>query len=351
MDNEITPVILSGGSGNRLWPLSVPERPKQLQSLVGDRSMIQSTATRTVGVDGVTRPVVVCNEAQVDEIRRQLAVVGTPPQLILVEPVGRNTAPAIAAVALALPPATVMAVFPADHVIRDGAAFRSALVTAIGAARQGLIVTFGIVPTRPDTGFGYIEATAPHQGVADVLRFVEKPDADTARSYLDSGRFLWNSGMFVFTAASIRAELERQVPDVLDAVASALEQAHPEGDVVGLAESFSVTRSISIDHAVMEGTDRAVVVPLDAGWSDVGSWQTLWEVASPEGDTVTVGDVHTIDVSGSYIRAESRPVAVIGLDDVVVVETADAVLVMNRHRAQEVRSAAEWFASLRQGDI
>ncbi|CAN5889983.1 hypothetical protein BH23ACT5_BH23ACT5_03210 [soil metagenome] len=350
MRHDLTPVILSGGSGNRLWPLSVPGRPKQLQALVGTDSMIQATATRTQGIDGLTPPLVVCNDAQVDEIRSQLGAVGAPPDRILVEPVGRNTAPAVAAAALSLSPETIMAVFPADHVITDTTAFHSALISATEAAQGGRIVTFGIVPSRPDTGFGYIEAADLRGGVADVVRFVEKPDADTARSYLDSGRFLWNSGMFVFAAGAIRAELERHVPQVLEAVAAAVDGARTDGDAVYLADGFADAEAISIDHAVMERTDRAVVVPLDAGWSDVGSWQALWEVSSPGGETVTVGNVYAVDVAGSYLRAESRRLAVIGLDDVVVVETPEAVLVMSRHRAQEVRSAAEWFVSQGVGD-
>jgi mannose-1-phosphate guanylyltransferase / mannose-6-phosphate isomerase len=234
-------------------------------------------------------------------------------------------------------------------VIDDVDAFRRALGLAVTAAVGGSIVTFGIVPTRPETGFGYIEKGAPAAAdgaMAEVAAFVEKPDAVTAGAYVDSGRYLWNSGMFVFTASAIRAELERHAPEVMAAVEPAVRQADRDDGLVRLAPVFETSPSISIDRAVMERTDRAMVVPLDAGWSDVGSWQALWELASVDGETVEHGDVFLRDVRRSYVRAGSRPVAVIGLDDVVVVETPEAVLVMDRRRAQDVREAAEWFAAL-----
>ena len=346
MTSEITPVILSGGSGTRLWPLSLPAAPKQLHALVGDDTLIQATATRSVGIAGVTAPVVVCNAAQAGVIGTQLGAAGAAPKAVVVEPAARNTAPAVAAAALLLDADTVMAVFPADHVIADSEAFRAALVSAVEAAGDDRIVTFGIVPTRPETGFGYIEYDGTGGGPTPVLRFVEKPDAATAAGYVASGRFLWNSGMFVFTAGSILEEMRRHVPAVVESVNEAVAAADGHGDEVTLSPAFEASPSISIDHAVMERTDRAVVVPLDAGWSDVGSWQALWEVAAPSGETVTHGPVLAVDVARSYLRAESKPLAVIGLEDVVVVETEDAVLVMDRGRAQDVRMAAEWFAGL-----
>ncbi|HEX2152349.1 MAG TPA: mannose-1-phosphate guanylyltransferase/mannose-6-phosphate isomerase [Acidimicrobiia bacterium] len=348
MGSVITPVILSGGSGTRLWPLSLPTRPKQLQRLLGPETMIQATVRRAQLHEGSTAPIVVCNETQVALVVEQLTAIGSAPELVIVEPQGRNTAPAIAAAAMVLDPEVVMAVLPADHVIGDADAFGAALATAVEAAEEGLIVTFGVVPTRPETGFGYIEAAASEGGVAQVRRFVEKPDAETAERYLASG-FLWNSGMFVFSAGSILEELRQWEPELVDVVSRAVAAASGENDepVIRLGVDFRAASSISIDHAVMERTSRAHVVALDAGWVDVGSWQSLWEVVATDGETVAVGPVMTRDVERSYIRAESRPVAVIGVDDVVVIETADAVLVVDRRHAQDVRTAADWFERLR----
>lgn len=342
--SPVVPVVLSGGSGTRLWPLSLPSRPKQLQALAGHQTMIQDTVMRSRHIAGVEAPIVVCSELQASEIIHQLTAIGSRPQAVIVEPIGRNTAPAVAAAALVLPPEDVMAVFPADHLITDEKAFTEAVANAVGAARSGSLVTFGVVPTRPDTGFGYLEIGELRDGVAGLERFVEKPDETTAVGYVEEG-YLWNSGMFVFTAGAILAELRRFVPDVVEAVTKAIAAGETDDeDVLRLGDDFIGATSISIDHAVMEKTRLGRVVPLDAGWSDVGSWQALWEAESPGGGTVAIGDVYTADVERSYVRAESRPVAVIGLEDVVVVETPDAVLVIDRRRAQEVRTVAEWFA-------
>jgi len=344
MGPVVTPVILSGGSGTRLWPLSLPTRPKQLHELVGDESMFQATVRRISGHDSASEPIVVCNELQVDAIRDQLAAVGSTPSAIVVEPVGRNTAPAVAAAAMLLDPTVVMAVLPADHLIEDVDSFRAALTVAVEAAGRGMIVTFGVVPTRPETGFGYIAVGPPDGDVFEVERFVEKPDGETAERYVASG-FLWNSGMFVFTAGAILEELRRFEPEIVNAVEAALDG--PQGrPVLRLGEEFSRAPAISLDYAVMERTDRARVLPLDARWSDVGSWHALWEVLAKDTDTVTVGKVYTSEVERSYIHATSRPVAVIGVEDVVVIETPDAVLVIDRNRAQEVRGAADWFQKL-----
>lgn len=341
MGRITTPVILSGGSGTRLWPLSSPARPKQFHSLVGGETLIQATVRRVAG-DGTTPPIVVCNQAHVTEVVEQLEAIDCPPSTVVVEPVGRNTAPAVAAAALVLDPDTVMMVLPADHLITGEGAFRAALSAAIEAAAGGSLVTFGVVPTRPDTGYGYIEK-APGGGPAyPVARFVEKPDAATAARYVESG-YLWNSGMFVFSAGVILDELRRHAPAIVEAVEAALPEVGDD-TVVQLGSAFGEAPSISIDHAVMERTDRAVVVPLDAGWTDVGSWNSVWEALAVEGDTVTSGEVLAVDVHGSYIRSESRPVAVIGLDNVVVIETPEGILVMDRERSQDVRLAAEWQA-------
>lgn len=309
--------------------------------------MIQDTGARSSHFPGVTGPIVVCNESQSRPVMDQLLAVGIRPQAVLVEPAGRNTAPAVAAAALHLDAETVMAVFPSDHLVMDNEAFDRALASAVDAARHGALVTFGVVPTRPDTGFGYIEAGESVDGVAAIRRFVEKPDLSTAESYISAG-YLWNSGMFVFTAGAILEEMRERAPAMVEAVAASVTSASRESEdsTLRLGPEFQKAASASLDESVMEKTARGAVVPLDAGWTDLGSWQALWEVESPQGETVVRGRVYTEDVERSYIRSESRPVAVLGLDDVIVVETADAVLVMDRRRAQAVRSAAEWFAGL-----
>ena len=308
--------------------------------------MIQATVRRSSGLKGVTAPIVVCNEIQADTISRQLSEIDTPPLSILVEPSARNTAPAVAVAALTLDPEAIMAVFPADHVIVDTAAFQIALEAAVDEAANGKIVTFGVVPTRPDTGFGYIEVGSKGDRARDLKRFVEKPDLATAEAYIADGGFLWNSGMFVFTAGALLAEMERYAPDVLRHARAGLGGATTGAGVVRLGPEFSGSPAISIDYAVMERTGAGAVVPLDAGWSDLGSWQALWETAGDGDGTVTVGQVLAVDSARSYLRSESRPVAVIGVDDVVVVETPEAILVMDRRRAQDVRLAADWFKSL-----
>jgi len=337
---KIVPVLLSGGVGSRLWPMSRTEVPKQLQSLVGAESMIQATAMRLRESGEVGAPVVVCGVRHLDRIVGQLAEVGIEPAHVVAEPVGRNTAPAVMAAALVLDPEAVMVVLPADHVIADVDGFRDAVRIAADAAGQGRLVTFGIVPTAPETGYGYIEA-GPGGEVRPVVRFVEKPDAETAARYVASGRFLWNSGMFVFRAGEVRAEIERFAPDVAASVAACMAKSERAGRFL-LSESFEKAPSISFDHAVMEHTDRAVVVPIDVGWSDVGSWSTLWEIGDQdENGNVVVGDVALSGVRQSYVRSGGRLVAVVGLDDVVVVDTGDAVLVTSRHQAQDVRSIVD----------
>jgi len=309
--------------------------------------MIQDTGARSSRFDGVTGPIVVCDASQDRTVIDQLLAVGIRTQAVLVEPAGRNTAPAVAAAALQLDTETVMAVFPSDHLVIDNEAFDRALEKAVDSAVHGALVTFGVVPTRPDTGFGYIEAGESVNGVAAVRRFVEKPDRATAEGYISAG-YLWNSGMFVFTAGAILEEMREWAPGMVEAVAGSVASASRENDgsTLRLGLEFQEAPSVSIDESVMEKTARGAVVSLDAGWSDLGSWNSLWEVESPQGETVVRGQVYTDNVERSYIRSESRPVAVIGLDDVIVVETSDAVLVMDRHSAQAVRPAAEWFAGL-----
>ncbi len=307
--------------------------------------MIQATVRRLDGLPAVSAPLVVASAAHIEEIRRQLVDVDHPPRLIIGEPEGRNTAAAVAVAALSVDPADTLIVLPADHVITDVAAFRAALDVAVDAARTGRLVTFGIIPTRPATGYGYIRASGTGT-VETVEEFVEKPDLDTARRYVASGAYRWNSGMFVFPVAALIDEMKRFCPDILDDVREVIEASPPEDGIVRLIDDFARVRSLSIDHAVMEHTDRATVVALHAGWTDVGSWDAIWEIGSKDPDgNVVVGDVVLKDVTGSYIRGETRNVAVIGMSDVVVVETEDAVLVAPRDRVEEVKALVDDLAS------
>jgi len=337
----VIPVLLSGGSGTRLWPLSRAHYPKQFLALDGGQTLFQRTLTRLQGIEGLLPPLVVGNNEHRFLVAEQLRQIGVQPQCILLEPQPRNTAPALAAAALAAPTEdALLLALPADHAIRDTGKFRAAVETARRAALDGKLVAFGVVPTAPETGFGYIRADELTSGNAvPVGAFVEKPDAERARDYVQSGHYLWNSGMFVFRADRLLAEMEKHAPAILDAVRRAWKGAHRDLDFIRLeASSFGESPSISIDYAVMENTSEAVVVPLDAGWSDIGSWSSLAGVSgSDAAGNTTTGDVVLEDVAGSYIRAESRLVAGLGLRNQIVVETADADLVADRDRAQEVQ--------------
>ena len=338
----LVPVLLSGGVGSRLWPISREAYPKQFLPLAGELSMLQETLARTEGLDAGA-PLVVCNDEHrflVAEQLRQLAVV---PGAIILEREGRNTAPAVALAALqalAADSDATLLVLPADHIIRDRDAFAAAVSAADPLAAAGHLVTFGVVPTSPETGYGYLlRGEALADGGARLERFVEKPDRATAAAYLASGDYLWNAGMFLFRADSYLEELERQVPAMAAACRAGM--AAVSGDLDFLRpdpEALAACPSDSIDYAVMEGTERGAVVPLDCGWSDVGAWSTLWDVSEHDGDgNVTKGDVIVEDTRGSYLRAESRLLAAAGVDDLVVVETADAVLVAGRDQVQDVK--------------
>jgi mannose-1-phosphate guanylyltransferase/mannose-6-phosphate isomerase len=334
----LTPVILSGGSGTRLWPLSRELYPKQLLPLVGEQTMLQETAQRLVGLEAAA-PIVVCNDSHRFLVAEQLRLLGVTPQAIILEPVGRNTAPAIALAALRARPDALLLVLPADHVIRDVPAFQAAVQAAIPAANAGKLVTFGIVPTGPETGYGYIKKAAGNAVASPIERFIEKPDRPRAESFLKEGGYFWNSGMFLFRADRYLAELTAHAPDIASAARAALASAKPDLDFVRVEKgAFEACRADSIDYAVMEKTRDAVVVPLDAGWSDVGSWSALHEALTPDAQgNVSRGDVLTEDSSGCYFYSESRLVSAVGLKDHVVVETKDAVLVAPKNRVQDVK--------------
>ncbi|HOU66456.1 MAG TPA: mannose-1-phosphate guanylyltransferase/mannose-6-phosphate isomerase [Thermomonas sp.] len=349
---KLQPVLLSGGSGTRLWPLSREAYPKQFLPLAGDDTMLQATWLRVAALadaaHALNRPIVVAGEDHRFLVAEQLRQIGAPVPAILLEPIGRNTAPAIAAAALQAMAAgddPLLLVLPSDHVVRDADAFRNAVRVAMPAAEAGALVTFGIVPNAPETGFGYIQAAAG-DGVRKVLRFVEKPDAATAQSYLGAGGYFWNSGMFLLRASRYLEELQRFRPEIVDAVRAAFEGAARDGDFIRLdKQAFSSCPSDSIDYAVMEKTDAAMVLPVDIGWNDVGSWSALWDVSEQDGDgNAHHGDVIAIDSRNSYAYAQ-RLVALVGVDDLVVVETDDAVLVARKDKVQQVKDVVATLKS------
>ena len=338
----IIPVILSGGAGSRLWPLSRQHFPKQLMPLLGGRTMLQETIRRLDGVEELAAPIIVSNEQHRFMVAEQLRAEAIEPADIILEPVGRNTAPAVAvaaARAAAEGDEPILLVLPADHVIRERAPLHEAIARGAALAADGKLVTFGIVPNAPETGYGYIRAEQPGSEPSAVLEFVEKPDAERAADYLASGDYFWNSGMFMFRASRYLEELEAHAPEMVTACRAALEGAAKDLDFTRLdAEAFEACPSDSIDYAVMEKTSDAVVVPLAAGWSDVGSWAALHEVSEKDpSDNVLVGDVVVEDTSNCYLYSSGRLVTAVGLSDCVVIETPDAVLVAPRDRVQDVK--------------
>ena len=349
MTTSFYPLVLSGGSGSRLWPMSRRLLPKQFLPLTSDRSLLQETVTRLHGVQGARPPIVVSNGEHRFLVAEQLRETGVKPDVQILEPVGRNTAPAVAVAAMHVQsrdPDACLFVLPSDQLIQDVPAFHAAIATALPLAAGGSLVTFGIPPRGPVTGYGYLERGEPilgSKGSHHVARFVEKPDLETARRYVASGRFFWNSGMFVFLAKRYLEELQRFRPDIAAAAKAAWQASKSDLDFMRLdSAAFEACPSDSVDYAVMERTSASVMVQADMGWSDVGSWEALWETGNKDGSgNVTHGDVDLRDVKGCYVRAESRLVSVLGTTDLVVVETDDAVLVASKSRSQEVKEVVE----------
>lgn len=340
----ITPVVLCGGVGSRLWPLSRESFPKQLLSLQGDQSLLVSTLVRLNALANRAPPIMVCNHAQRFLIAQQLLEAGIDNATLILEPEGRNTAPAAivaALVATELESDSQLLILPADHVITDSDSFCNAVEQGTALAMARSLVTFGVVPANPETGYGYIQRgeLIADTGGFTIKQFVEKPDLETAESYLSSGDYLWNSGMFLFSAKQLLAEMQHHEPAMVDACKQALAGAVRDNHFISLDEpSFTSCRGDSIDYALMEKTAHGAVIPLDAGWSDVGSWAALWEVGEQDAnDNITVGDVLLEQVNGSYFHSNTRLVAGVGVTDLVVVETEDAVLVADKARSQDVK--------------
>ena len=342
----LIPVILSGGVGSRLWPVSREGRPKQFLPLGGDRSMLQATQTRVTELSDQA-PIIVCNEEHRFLVAEQLRGIEVQPAALILEPAGRNTAPAIALAALKateLDPKALLLVLPADHHVGDQAAFAAAVRTGLAVAERGHLVTFGVVPTAPETGYGYVRGgTALTDGVMALAEFVEKPDAATAADYLTDGNYFWNSGMFLFGAQDYLQALDRHQPEIFAACAAAMAEASYDLDFIRPErDAFLACPSDSIDYAVMEHTQAGAVVPMDCGWSDIGAWSALWEVGESDAEgNVTSGDVLLHQTRGTYVRSESRLVTTTGVENLVVVETPDAVLVADRDRVQGVKALVE----------
>ena len=360
---KIQPVILCGGSGTRLWPLSREKYPKQLLALISDDSLLQATVRRLDGVDagqGITLndPMVVCNEEYRFVIAEQMRLMGRAATIVL-EPTGRNTAPALTLAALAVPQDdadTVLLVMPADHVMLDKAAFLMAVRQGAELAELGMVVTFGVTPDAPETGYGYIQSGKSHHGAQRIARFVEKPDMATAQRYLDAGTYSWNSGIFMMRASTWLSAIDACRPDILLACRTAWDQRKADGEFVRVDKhAFTQCPSDSIDYAVMEHLASGhefpalaaplpvgVVIPLNAGWSDVGSWDALWQILPKDADgNVVQGDVLLQDCANTLAVSESRLIACVGVSDLIVVETADAILVMHKEKTQDVKKVVD----------
>ena len=342
------PVILSGGSGSRLWPLSRQNQPKQFLALIGERSLYQETILRANGLPDVEPPVTVCSEDHRFMVGEQLQEIGIRHGGIVLEPMARNTAPAIALAALRVladDAQATMLILPADHLIEDEGAFRDAVAKATELAAADWLVTFGIHPDAPETGYGYIaRGENLSDGAYRVGHFVEKPDRQTAQSYIEAGTYVWNSGMFLFKAQRFLDELQRHAPEILSAARQAYEAAESDLDFIRVGKAaFAASPNDSIDYAVMEKTDRAAVVPMSCGWSDIGSWSSLWTAAERDGDgNRHDGDVLSIDTRNSLVRAsDGRMIATIGVEDLIIVDTPDATLVARKDRVQDVKQVVD----------
>lgn len=343
--DPLTPVVLSGGSGTRLWPVSRRDYPKQFLPLMdAEHSLLQQTLKRLEGLTAISAPIVVCNEAHRFLVAEQLRQLDMAHGGIVLEPAGRNTAPAIALAALqalASHEDALLLVMPADHVIKDVQAFHQALEKGRAMAAQGRLVTFGITPTTPHTGYGYIRAGAPLGEGFTVDAFVEKPDSEKAQSYLSQGGYYWNSGMFMFSAQAYLAALEQHAPEVLKAVTQAWQKRQSDLDFIRVDQAaFEQGPDISIDYAVMERTDQGVVLPLESQWSDIGAWDAVFEARAQERDghgNVSIGDVLLHDTTNSFVMSQSRLVATLGLANIVAIETEDAILLADRNRMQDLK--------------
>ena len=344
---KIIPVILSGGSGTRLWPLSRKQYPKQYLPLAGDNTMLQETILRLDGLDNLADPVIVCNADHRFLVAEQCQQINIQNPVILLEPVGRNTAPAIAAAALQslkITNDTVLLVLSADHVIQDVEMFHQAINIANSQARSGKLVTFGIVPTDANTGYGYIKASKDNaDGAYKVEEFIEKPDLKTAQTYLEQSNYLWNSGMFMFQASVLISELSAHSLGIVTSANDAINNAEQDLDFIRLdKQAFESSPSDSIDYALMEKSNNVVVVPLDVGWNDIGSWSALYDIGTKDSNgNVIQGDVITQDTTNTYINANHHMVATIGVDNLIIVDTPDAIFIATQNKAQEVKSIVE----------
>ena len=360
---KIIPVILAGGSGTRLWPLSRELYPKQFMQLVGDKTLLQSTLLRLSAVDGIQPPLIVCNEAHRFIVAEQLREIDIKPQAIVLEPVGRNTAPAIAVAGLMTEEGaaqSILLVLPADHHIREPQRLVQAIISGARLAEQNMLVTFGIVPQSPETGYGYIRKGGPFpmedpagdQQAWHIDQFVEKPDLQTAQSYLSSGDYCWNSGMFLFKTDHLLEELQVHAPEILSAGRQSVSAGRQDLDFFRLdKQAFAACPSDSIDYAVMEKTKSGVMIALDCGWSDLGSWEALWQAGAKNGNqNVVHGDVCLQDVRNSFVHATSRLVTAVGLSDHVVVETRDAVFIAPRCHVQQVKDLVAHLKSLERSE-